>query len=257
MNLADVRAIISGSTGGLGKELTLQLLRSGAWIYAGDVNVAGLRALRAEAAELPGRLFLESLDITDEASIDAFTKQACATMGTINTLINCAGILRDGFLVSRSTGGEIHKMTTAQWKRVIEVNLTGAFYLAREVASIMVNRKAEGVIINISSIFHSGNAGQGNYSASKAAINAASRSWALELAPHGIRVGVIAPGVIDTQFLGGISDQAQEKLIRAIPLGRVGTPYDIWLAARFIIECEFFTGRVLEVDGGLHLDLIV
>jgi 3-oxoacyl-[acyl-carrier protein] reductase len=257
MNLAEVRAIISGPTGGLGKEVTLQLLRAGAWIYAGDVDIAGLRALRAEASELPGRLFLESLDITDEVSVEAFTKQACATMGTINTLINCAGILRDGFLVFCSPGGEIHKMTTTQWKRVIEVNLTGAFYLAREVAAIMINRKVEGVIVNISSVCYRGNPGQGNYSASKAAINAASRSWALELAPYGIRVGVIAPGVINTQFLGGISDLAQEKFISAIPLGRIGTPYDIWLAARFIIECEYFTGRVLEVDGGIHLDAIV
>jgi 3-oxoacyl-[acyl-carrier protein] reductase len=250
MNLADAQAVISGASGGLGREFTLQLLRAGARVCAGDLNTAGLRSLRAEAAGLPGRLVLESLDVTDEASVESFTERACEALGGINTLINCAGILRDGFLVSPSDDGGARKMTTAQWQRVIDVNLTGAFYLTREVGARLVSRGGPGVVVNISSFCYAGNAGQGNYAASKAALNAAGRSWALELAPHGIRVGTVAPGVISTPFLEGISEEAQGRLRGAIPLGRVGTIYEVWLAVKFIIECEFFTGRVIELDGG-------
>jgi 3-oxoacyl-[acyl-carrier protein] reductase len=254
MNLADARVVISGASGGLGREFTLQLLRAGARVCAGDLNAAGLRSLRAEVAGLPGHLVLESLDVTDEASVESFTKRAGEALGSINTLINCAGILRDGFLVSPSEEGGVRKMTTAQWQRVLDVNLTGAFYLTREVGARMVAGGWTGVVVNISSFCHAGNAGQGNYAASKAALNAAGRSWALELGPHGIRVGTVAPGVITTPFLDGISEEAQGRLRGAIPLGHLGSIYDVWLAVKFIIECEFFTGRVIEVDGGASVD---
>ena len=108
----------------------------------------------------------------------------------------------------------------------------------------------ESVIVNISSVTRSGNPGQSNYSASKAGLDATTRTWALELAPHGIRVGGIAPGVIDTPILKNISENALRSLIERIPLHRIGMPHDIWLALKFIIECDYFTGRILEVDGG-------
>src|SRR5262249_50854239 len=104
--------------------------------------------------------------------------------------------------------------------------------------------------INFSSIARASNPGQANYAASKAGLDAATRTWALELARYGIRVGGIAPGVTDTSFLEGISETALARLVEEIPLGRLGRPEDIWRAVRFIIECGFFSGRVLEVDGG-------
>jgi 3-oxoacyl-[acyl-carrier protein] reductase len=106
------------------------------------------------------------------------------------------------------------------------------------------------VVVNISSISHDGNPGQSNYSASKAGLDACTRTWALELAKHGVRVGAVAPGVIETPMLKHISDDAMKSLVAGIPVGRIGQPEEVWQAVKFIIECDFFTGRVIEVDGG-------
>jgi 3-oxoacyl-[acyl-carrier protein] reductase len=250
MKLSDVRAVISGAGSGLGREFCLQALQAGARVFAGDVNIAALRDLKRQTS---GSLLVQSLDVTDEAGVCSFVCQASSALENVNVLINCAGILRDGLLVSHPEDGEIRKMSTSQWTRVLDVNLTGSFYLSREVAAAMLARKSTGVIINISSLCRSGHGGQSNYSASKAAIDAATRSWAKELGPFGIRVAAIAPGVVNTPFLKEISEQALERLKSNIALGRIGHPSEIWQAVRFIIECEYFTGRVLEVDGGADL----
>jgi 3-oxoacyl-[acyl-carrier protein] reductase len=120
-------------------------------------------------------------------------------------------------------------------------------------ATMLERREPEGVIVNISSLARSGNEGQSVYAASKAGLDAATRTWALELARHHIRVAAIAPGVIDTPILENISDEARAALLAGIPVGRFGTPEEVWLALRFILECSFFTGRVIEVDGGARM----
>jgi 3-oxoacyl-[acyl-carrier protein] reductase len=109
------------------------------------------------------------------------------------------------------------------------------------------------VVVNLSSIARAGNPGQSNYAASKAGLDACTRTWALELARHGIRVGVVAPGVTETGFLEGFSEEALAHLRAAIPLARLARPRDIWQAVRFIVECDFFTGRTVEVDGGASM----
>jgi 3-oxoacyl-[acyl-carrier protein] reductase len=145
----------------------------------------------------------------------------------------------------------IKKLPMTPWRQVIDVNLTGPYILTREVAAEIVKREIkESVVVNISSISRAGNPGQSNYAASKAGLDACTRTWALELAASGIRVAGIAPGLIDTPLLDHISDEAKASLIDGIPLGRIGTPHEIWLALKFIIECDYFTGRVIEVDGG-------
>jgi len=133
----------------------------------------------------------------------------------------------------------------------LDVNLTGPYLVTREVISEILAREIkQSVVINISSISHDGNPGQSNYSASKAGLDACTRTWALELAEKGVRVGSVAPGVVDTPMLKHISDEAMKSLRSGIPVGRIGTPEEIWLAVKFIIECDFFTGRVIQVDGG-------
>jgi 3-oxoacyl-[acyl-carrier protein] reductase len=134
---------------------------------------------------------------------------------------------------------------------VLDVNLTGPFLMAREVLTDILKRDTSpAVIVNISSITRAGNPGQSNYSASKSGLDALTRTWALELARFGVRVGGIAPGLIDTPILDNISEQAMKHLVASIPLGRIGKPHEIWLALKFIIECDYFTGRTIEVDGG-------
>ena len=249
MQVADVRAVITGAASGLGKEFTLRCLEAGAWVYAGDIDSAELRYLRREASRFPGRLFVQQVDAADEISVAQFVCQARTSLERMNTAIHSAGILRDGLLVSK-VDGEIRKMNTTQWRQVIDVNLFGAFYLGREAAAVMLEQNTPGLILNISSVCRSGNAGQSNYSASKAAMDAATRSWALELGPHGIRVAALAPGIVETPMLECISEHALQCMKANVPLGRFGTVSDMWTAARFVIECEYFTGRVLEVDGG-------
>jgi len=101
-------------------------------------------------------------------------------------------------------------------------------------------------------VTRSGNPGQSNYAASKAGLDAQTRTWALELAPHGIRVGGVAPGVIDTPILGNMDEAHARALFDKVPIGRIGVPYEIWLAVKFIIECDYFTGRTIDVDGGAN-----
>lgn len=141
MRLEDLRIIVTGAAGGLGRFFVLELLRAGAAVAAGDTNAAGLRALKSEAEGLPGRLMLGKLDVTDEVSAAEFVAAAAGELGGLNALVNSAGILRDGLLVHRE-GEAIHKLTLAQWRKVLDVNLTGPFLMTRELASRMLDRKS-------------------------------------------------------------------------------------------------------------------
>jgi len=250
VQLSAVRAIVTGAARGLGRHFALELLRSGAHVAAGDIDISGLRKLKQATEGLPGILFAASLDVADEHAAAGFIDQAWNQLGGLNVLINNAGILRDGLLV-RKEAERASKLPSSQWSKVLEVNLTGPFVMARELAARLVDEQVtDAVIVNVSSLARAGNPGQSNYAASKAGLDAATRTWALELAPFGIRVAGVAPGVIDTPILEGVSDEALAGLKEAIPLGRLGQPGDVWLAVKFIIECEFFTGRIVEVDGG-------
>lgn len=253
MKLEEVRAVVTGAARGLGRHFALALAEAGAYVMAGDINQAGLRSLKSEAAARGCSLSVTTLDIAEEELVVSFVDAASREAGSINVLINNAGILRDGTLVARDSDA-MRRLPLLQWEKVIDVNLTGQFLMAREVAARMLASEVRpGVIINVSSLARSGNAGQSGYAAAKAGLDACTRSWALELAPYGIRVGSVAPGVIDTPILDGIPDEALRSLIAAIPLGRIGKPEEAWLAIRFVIECEFFTGRTLEVDGGARM----
>jgi 3-oxoacyl-[acyl-carrier protein] reductase len=250
MQIENVRAIVTGAASGLGRTFALELARAGAWVAAGDIDTAGLEKLSAEAGELPGRLVTGKLDISQEASVVKFVSDISQQFGELNVLVNNAGILRDG-LLAKDIDGWIKKLPTAQWKQVLDVNLSGSYLMAREVVADVLKRGIkQSVIINISSISSAGNPGQSNYAASKAGLDACTRTWALELASYGVRVAGIAPGVIETPILRHISDEAKDALHAGIPLGRFGLPHEIWLALKFILECDYFTGRIIEVDGG-------
>jgi 3-oxoacyl-[acyl-carrier protein] reductase len=252
LKISDAQAIVTGAARGLGRYFALALLREGARVVAGDLNPAGLRSLKAEAASLPGRLTLAEVDIASEPSVKELVKMAAGEMAGLNVLINNAGILRDGVLVAKD-GMDVRGMPLSQWSKVVDTNLTGQFLMAREAVAVMLARDVRGVVVNVSSLARSGNQGQSNYAASKAGLDACTRTWALELAPFGIRVAGVAPGVIDTPILAGISESVLAALLAAIPLGRFGTVDEVWQAVSFILTCEFFTGRTLEIDGGASM----
>ena len=132
------------------------------------------------------------------------------------------------------------------------MNLTGATLMAREVAAKMAETETRpGCIVNISSVSRHGNRGQSNYVAAKSALAANTVTWAREFAPFGIRVGAIAPGMVETPMTRGMNQKARDALVSAIPVGRIGEVEDLWLAVKFVLECDYFDGRCLDVDGGL------
>jgi 3-oxoacyl-[acyl-carrier protein] reductase len=248
MNLSHVKAIVTGGARGMGAHFACRLAEAGAQVAAGDVDEARL-------AELPSAIHRRKLDVASEADVGAFVAWAAEAMGGLNVLINNAGILRDALLVKKDrTTGEVKKLSAADWQKVIDVNLSGATFMARDFAAQMVAAGARpGVIVNISSLARYGNRGQSNYVAAKAALAANTVTWARELAGFGIRVGAVAPGMIETPMTQGMNQKARDALVAAIPVGRIGAPEDIWLGVKFVIECEYFTGRCIDVDGGLAM----
>ena len=250
MQLEQVRAIVTGAASGLGRCFATELARHGASVAAVDVNTGGLEELKAETEDLKGEVVTTQLDVVNESAVVLFMNKTTEKFGGVNVLVNNAAILRDGPLAKKE-GGWTRKLPTAVWKQVLEVNLTGPYFLAREmVANALQRQQQDTLIVNISSLSRAGNPHQSNYSASKAGLDACTRTWALELAQFGIRVAGIAPGLVDTPMLGHLAEATRSSLIASIPLQRVGTPYEMWLALRFIVECDYFTGRVIEVDGG-------
>ena len=238
----------------MGAHFATRLAEAGAQVAVGDVLQEGLDALVAASAGLPGKIHARKLDVGSEADITAFVDWAHEAMGGLNGLVNNAGILRDGLLVKQGSDGTITKLTADQWNAVIGVNLTGATFMVRDVVAKMLTTKSRpGVIVNMSSVARHGNRGQSNYVSAKAALAANTVTWAREFGRFGIRVGSIAPGMIETPMTQGMNQKAREALVANIPVGRIGDPEDIWLAVRFILECDYFTGRTVDVDGGLQM----
>ncbi|MDP1824840.1 MAG: SDR family oxidoreductase [Archangium sp.] len=245
MQLSELKIIVTGGAQGMGAHFATRLLEAGAKVAVGDINEEALKAL-------PAGIKRRRLDVGNEADIISFVEWAHAELGGLNGLINNAGIIRDGLLVKKDkTTGAVVKMSTDQFNSVINVNLTGATLMVREVVAKMVGTEQRpGVIVNMSSIARHGNRGQSNYVSAKAALAANTVTWSREFAAFGVRVGAIAPGMIETPMVAGMNQKALDSFIEKIPVGRIGKPEDIWLAVKFIIECDYFTGRTIDVDGG-------
>ena len=246
MQLDEMKIIVTGAASGMGAHFATRLFEQGAQVAAGDVNEEGL-------AELPEGIHRHRLDVSDEASVTAFVAWASEAMGGLNGLVNNAGIIRDGLLVKKDRHtGEIKRLATEKWNAVIGVNLTGATLMVREtVATMLENEQAPGVIVNISSVSRHGNRGQTAYVAAKASLAANTVTWGREFGKYGIRVTAVAPGMIETPMTKGMNQKARDALVKAVPVGRIGDPEDIWRAVQFAIECDYFHGRCLDVDGGL------
>jgi len=246
MELKDLKIIVTGGAQGMGAHFARRLAEAGAQVAAGDVDEAALAAL-------PQGIHRRRLDVSDEADVGAFVAWAAAAMGGLNALVNNAGIIRDGLLVKKDRAtGEIATLPRKDWDAVIGVNLTGATLMVREVVATMVRAGTRpGVVVNMSSVARHGNRGQSNYVSAKASLAANTVTWAREFAPFGIRVGAIAPGMIETPMTQGMNQKARDAVVAMIPVGRIGVPEDIWRALRFIVECDYFNGRCVDVDGGL------
>lgn len=255
MKLEDLKIIVSGGAQGMGRHFAQRLAEAGAQVAIGDVNEVGLAETVEAAKGAKGKVHARRVNVADEADVASFVAWAHGAMGGLNALVNNAGILRDGLLVKKDREtGAVKKLSKEQWDAVIGVNLTGATLLARDVVAKMVETNTRpGVIVNISSIARHGNRGQSNYTAAKAALAANTVTWSKEFAPFGIRVGAVAPGMIETPMTQGMNQKARDALVAAIPVGRIGLPEDIWVGVKFVLECDYFDGRTIDVDGGLSM----
>lgn len=252
MQVKDKVIIITGGGQGLGRAMAEYLAAHGARLALVDLNPEKLdQAVGACIAHgVEARAYV--CNVADEAQAEQMVAQVASDFGALHGLVNNAGILRDGMLL-KVKDGVVQKLSLAQWQSVIDVNLTGVFLCTREVAAKMLELKCEGAIVNISSVSRAGNMGQSNYSAAKAGIASLTVVWAKELARYGIRVGAVAPGFIGTEMVASMKPEALERMTSAIPLRRLGTPEEIAQAVTFIFESDYFTGRVLEMDGGIRL----
>ena len=253
MQIKGKTVIITGGGRGIGREMAKAFAVRGANLALFDLNQTDLDETARQCAEhgVKARGYLAN--VTQEAAVTAGMDAVAADFDGIDVLINNAGIVKDGLLIKSKDGAVTGKMTLDQWQAVIDINLTGVFLCGREAAERMVKRGQGGVIINISSVSRHGNPGQTNYSATKAGVAAMTEVWAKELARYGIRTGSIAPGYTRTDILAAMRPEILDKLTAQVPLRRLGEAGEIAHAAIFIVENDFFTGRCVDVDGGMRI----
>lgn len=253
MDIKNKTVVITGGAQGLGFAMATQMAELGANLALIDMQDEVLVEAKAELVKLDVKVETYVANVSVEADVEAVFNNIVSDFGAVHVLINNAGILRDGLLLKAKDGVVTAKMELTQFQSVIDVNLTGVFLCGREAAAKMVESGEGGVIVNMSSVARAGNMGQTNYAAAKAGVVAMTTTWAKELGRFGIRVGAIAPGVIRTKMTDAMKPEAKERLVKMKPVGRLGEAQEIAHTAKYIIENDFFTGRVVEVDGGIRL----
>lgn len=254
MEVSNKVIAITGAARGLGLAMAKNLAQQNAKLALVDVNDELLQTAKSACLEL-GAASVETYttDVSNESQVIKLFDDIIAKFGTLNGLINNAGILRDGILVKAKEGKVVDKLALSDWQQVIDVNLTGVFLCAREAAEKMIESQSQGVMINLSSISRSGNFGQTNYVAAKAGVAAMTVTWAKELAKHNIRVCSIAPGFIATEMTASMPEEAIKRTENAIPLQRIGQADEIAETVSFIFKNDYITGRMIEIDGGARL----
>ncbi len=236
-------ALVTGASGGIGRAIAEALHAQGAVVALSGTRVAALKEL---AASLGERVHVIAADLGDPAEAERLVKDCEAAMGSLDILINNAGLTRDTLLL---------RMKDEDWQTVLDVNLTAGFRLARAALRGMMKRRS-GRIIAISSIVGvTGNPGQANYAASKAGMIGFSKALAQEVAARGITVNCIAPGFIETPMTDGLTEAQKARLLEAIPIGRLGSPVDIAAAAVYLAsdQAAYVTGQTLHVNGGMAM----
>jgi len=239
-------ALITGASQGIGRACALALASAGTRVALAARNESRLNEVAAEIASAGGTAAVFSLDISNEESIKACAKAAVAHYGSVEIIVNNAGITRDGLSM---------RMKRADWDDVLHTNLTGTFLMTQALLSPMLKARW-GRIINISSVVgETGQAGQANYAASKAGLIGLTKSLARELASRNITVNAIAPGYIETAMTAVLDEKQRAAMFANIPLARAGTDAEIAAAVRFLAsdDAAYITGHVLDVNGGMYM----
>jgi 3-oxoacyl-[acyl-carrier protein] reductase len=239
-------ALVTGASQGIGRACAVSLAQAGARVALAARNEAKLNEVAAEIAAQGGATAVFALDLASEESIKSCAKAAIAHFGSIEILVNNAGITRDMLALG---------MKRADWDDVIQTNLTGTFLMTQAVLRPMLKARW-GRIINISSVVgETGQAGQANYAASKAGLIGLTKSLAREVASREITVNAIAPGYIETAMTAVLDEKQRSAMLAHIPLGRAGTDAEIASAVTFLAsnEAAYITGHVLDVNGGMYM----
>ena len=244
---------ITGGAQGLGLSMAEVFAAKGAKLALIDLNEDRLAEAVEKCERLGGTAKAYKANIANEAEVETLFSNIVSDLGGIDCLINNAGITRDGLMIKAKDGKVQKRMSLQEWQMVIDVNLTGVFLCGREAATKMVELGTKGVIINISSLSKEGNMGQTNYSAAKAGVAAMTVTWSKELSRYGIRSAGIAPGFIATEMVQSMKPEALEKMSAMIPLKRLGEPEEIGKTALYIMENDYYTGRIIEMDGGIRI----
>jgi 3-oxoacyl-(acyl-carrier-protein) reductase len=236
--------LVTGAAKGIGKAIALEFAKDGANIvlnYRSNVDDETIKEIEA----LGVQCLAVKADVSDFAEAEKLIKEAKSHFGSLDVLVNNAGITRDGLIM---------RMSEDDFDSVLKINLKGAFNTIRHASSIMLKQRS-GAIINLSSVVGIvGNAGQANYAASKAGLIGLTKSTARELAARGITCNAIAPGFISTDMTAVLSDEVKEQMMCNIPLKAFGTGEDVAKAAVFFAKNRYITGQVLNVDGGMVMN---
>ena len=237
-------ALVTGASGGIGSACARELAAKGYTVLAhANRNLAAARQLADELCQKGMDAHAFCCNLSDSCAVQAMCDEILRLYHRVDALVLCAGVSHTGLLTD---------MTDGQWRRVMDVNVSGSFYLIRALAPGMVSRR-NGAIVTISSMWgRSGASCEAAYSASKAAIIGLTQALARELGPSGVRVNCIAPGVIDTKMMDEHSAETKQILAEETPLGRLGTGADVAKAVAFLLsdDASFITGQTLGVDGG-------
>jgi 3-oxoacyl-[acyl-carrier protein] reductase len=244
INLNTKSALITGGGRGIGKEIALTLANAGCDIAISDIDLETAQVTASEIEKLGRKSLALKADVSNASDVEELFRSFLESFGKIDILVNNAGITRDGLLV---------RMKEADWDQVLSVNLKSAFLCCKEVARPMMKARC-GKIINIASVVGlMGNAGQANYSASKAGLIGLTKTLAREFASRAINVNAVAPGFIRTAMTDKLTDSEKEKLSGQIPMQKLGLPTDVANAVLFLGSslADYITGQVITVDGGL------
>lgn len=256
MDIKDKVVVVTGGAQGIGFSIAEHFAALGAKLVLGDIKQdvldEAVATLKKGGTDATGIV----TNVADEGDAEKLMQGAVDAYGRLDVAVLNAGVLRDGLLlkVDKETKKVVRKMSLEQWQLVIDVNLTGVFLTGREAAAQMVNCGNGGVLILMSSIAADGNFGQTNYAATKAGVRAMTTTWSRELARYGVRAMSVAPGFIGTPMVkNDMNKEALERLLKLVPLSRLGEPSEVAQMCQFIVENDFATGECWTINGGMRL----